>query len=909
VRRRWWYTLLLPLMVGILACSCPLPEALLQETGLAPQPKETAPTFAAAAVTPQPLSRPAFPEVSLDTLDVPLVVANPLSVPRRSEPVTSGVPLPRELGLLDVADLRLLGADGSPVPAQFTPLARWGGGPDDAGPIRWLLIDFQADAPPNGEASYRLQAVGGPAPVFPVLEITDTDDGVTVDTGAALFRLSKEDGCLSAPALAAPICSRMLETGGQERMSGGPVEVKVRLHGPMRASVSVKGTYHEGLQYASRYWFHAGQPAVRLFHTLENNTLCPLDENGQPTCYEIGSPGSVSFRDLSLIVPTDLGSDLTWEAGGAGAPATGVLQDRLILYQDSSGTEHWDRFVTATDWEGQPLDTRPRMQAYVSFRGYRLTLGEMTIEEGDQASGWLLVAGSDGSWMVVVRDFWRNFPKALRARPDGVVEIGLFPEEFGPDDFEFTLRAGEHKTHEILLVPSPTDAGLTGETFSSPLFAQAPPPWYVGSGALGPTALRDFDSWADHERYLDRQLEYVGGDVDMGDYFPSLPDAIEGSGFYGLFDYGDWPIDYEGYELAPLNPKYNNDYGMWLQWLRGGETRWFGLAEALDRHAADADILHNLHSPRHWSDGTAFGHSEHDEAGFTNPHRNTNSNHPDTIYGVAGMLLTYYLTGYEKAYESALEVADCVEYRVHDDLHLTGYFPDSNGEGNGLGELDGVYAGGSRPAANCLFILTEAYRATGEDRFLAASDAIVDWARPDVQSYISGPTGESEWYSYVKPQFVNQYLLSLGRYLEVREEFGLPDARDAAGSLVGYADWLRTYVWIDLEPSDTGGRGAYPYEWYFDGRQGDPQDEWSMGNNVPVVSNWLLLGADAMAYAYRYSGDSEYMELATRLFRAGSLDPWYEGDDNAYGESKETANSVAFGHVFLREWALRHGSP
>jgi hypothetical protein len=895
-------------MVGILACSCPLPEALLRETGSTPRPMATSPAVDTSAITPQPLSRPAFPEVSLKTLDVPLVVDNPLSSPRRAEPVTSGVPIPRDLGLLDVADLRLLGADGSPVPAQFTPLARWGGGADDAAPIRWLLVDFQADVPPHGEVIYRLQAVGGAAPFFPTLEIADTDGVVTVDTGAALFRLNKEDGCLSAPVLSAPICSRVLEIEGLERMGGGPVEVTVRLHGPMRASVSVKGTYLEGLQYTSRYWFYAGQPTVRLFHTLENNTLCPLDGNGQPTCYEIGSPGSVSFRDLSLIVPTDLGGDLTWEAGGAGAPATATMDDRLVLYQDSSGTDRWDRFTTATDWEGQPLDTRPRMQAYVSFRGYRLTLGETTIETGDQASGWLGVAGSSGSWMVAVRDFWRNFPKALRARPDGVVEIGLFPDEFGPDDFGFTLRAGEHKTHEILLVPSPTDVGLTGETFSSPLFAEAPPPWYVGSGAVGPTALCDFESWPDHERYLDQQLEYVGGEVDMGDYFPSLPDAIEGSGFYGLFDYGDWPIDYEGYELAPLNPKYNNDYGMWLQWLRGGETRWFGLAEALDRHAADVDILHNLHSPRYWSDGTAFGHSEHDEAGFTNPHRNTNSNHPDTIYGVAGMLLTYYLTGYEKTYESALEVADCVEYRVHNDLHLMGYFPDSNGEGNGLGELDGVYAGGSRPAANCLFILTEAYRATGEDRFLAAADALVDWARPDVQSYIDGPTGESEWYSYVKPQFVNQYLLSLGGYLEVREEFGLPDARDAAGSLVGYADWLRTYAWIDLEPSDTGGRGAYPYEWYFDGRQGDPQDEWSMGNNVPVVSNWLLLGADAMAYAHRYSGDSEYMELATRLFRAGSLDPWYEGDDNAYGESKETANSVAFGHVFLREWAQRHGS-
>jgi hypothetical protein len=202
-------------------------------------------------------------------------------------------------------------------------------------------------------------------------------------------------------------------------------------------------------------------------------------------------------------------------------------------------------------------------------------------------------------------------------------------------------------------------------------------------------------------------------------------------------------------------------------------------------------------------------------------------------------------------------------------------------------------------------MLTEAYRATADPRYLAAADAIVDWARPPDQPYIDGPTGESEWDSYIKPQMLNKYLLSLGRYLDMREEFVLPDTYDAVGSLLAYADWLGTYAWIDLDPVETGERGAYPYEWYFDNRQGDPADDWSLGNNMPVITNWLLLGADAMAYAYRYSGNPEYLELATRLFRTGSRDPWYEGDDNTYAESKETANSVAFGHVFLYESANR----
>jgi len=906
MKRRYLYPLLATMMIGLLACQCTLPETLLEGVVLpGTEPTATVLPTRSPESTAQAEQRPDFPTISLDELDLPLVVTNRLSVPRRAEPVTSGVPIPRELGLTSVTGLRLVGPDRETVPAQFTPLARWGAAPhEDGAAIRWLLVDFQADVPAGGQAIYRLQDVGGSESPFPILRVTETGDAVTVDTGAAVFAINRENGSLNGPGLSSLVYSVVREPEGTERASSGPVELSIQLSGPMRVSIEVKGTYHEGLQYTSRYWFYAGQTAVRVFHTVENNTLCPLSDEGQPLCYEIGSPGSVSFSDLSFVVPAVLGGNLTYAAGGEGAPSVGTVDDSLILYQDSSGTDYWDRFTRTVDWEGQPLDTRPRMQAYVSFRGYRTTVGNSTVDSGDQAAGWISVEGADGAWTVAVRDFWQSFPKALRARPDATLEVGLFPDEFGPGDYSFTLRAGEHKTHEILLLPAPSDLGMQGETFSNPLFAQAPPEWDVGSGAFGPTALPDLESWPDHEQYLDQQLAYSGMDVEMGDTFPSLLDAIEGTDFYGIFDYGDWPIDYEGYELAPLNPKYNNDYGMWLQWLRGEDPRWFGLAEALNRHAADVDILHNLHSPRYWSDGTAFGHSEHDESGFVNPHRNTNSNHPDTIYGMAGMLLTYYLTGYEKAYESALELADCIEYRVHNDAHLGDRFPDSNGEGYALGEVDGLYAGGSRPLANCLFMLTEAYRATGEERFLVAADALVDWARPADQPYIDGPTGEGDEYSYVKPQFLNQYLLSLGRYLEMREESGLPDAYDGQGALLGFADWLRTYVWIDLEPIDTGERGAYPYEWYFDGRQGDPEDEWSVGNNVPVVSNWVLLGADAMAYAHRYSAEPEYMDLATRLFRTGSRDPWYEGDDNNYGESKETANSVAFGHVFLYEWVF-----
>ncbi len=854
---------------------------------------------------PEPTATPLSPA----SLDVPLVVTNAERTGRIHEPVTSGLPIARRLNLTDLSTLRLVTADGEPVPCQFTPLARWGGAPDDASkPVRWLLLDFQASVPADSRGIFRLSNSGGEEPEFPTLRVSDEADSVTVNTGPATFNIRKSDGNLTAPGLSAPVNGRLLTPAGTEYFTSGPVTVTVSLRGPMRASVRVQGAYRDGsgtalLRYTSRYWFYAGQRGVRLFHTVENSNLCPLVEDEQFRCFDIGSGGSVDVADISLVIPFDLAGPLTYQAGGEGSPVGGSLSDRAVLYQDSSGTDHWDHYAKMTDWYGDPLDARPRMQAYVDFTGYRTFLGETIIDSGDHAAGWLTVTGGNGGWAVAVRDFWQNFPKALRASPEGALEIGLFPEEFGPYGYAFNLRAGEHKTHEILLYSSASGEEVPApwvEAFNTPLFAQASPDWYAASGGLSFLSVRNYVDWPEHEYYLDHQLDTAPTYEQWMDWFPNLPTAIESTDFYGIFDYGDVPIDYEGRYVSPINLKYHMDYGMWMQWARSGDQRWFDLAEAADRHIADADILHNLHSPRHWGDGIMFGHSAHDELGFTNPHRNYNSGSPDMAFGVPGLLTSYYLTGYEKAYEAALELADCIEWRLRNDVYLCSHFPgDCSGHGWAL-FADGMYDGNTRPVANSLQIVVEAYRATGDSRYLEVADALVDWAKAGNQSYIDGPTGEDQ---QMRPWMLNVYLLALADYLEMRSEFGLADLYDGTGSFLAYADFLRTYPWIDLSPTEAQPRAAYAYQWWFDGRTGIPGED--NDNDDPSVNNWLLAGADALAYAHRLSGDADYLERATSLFRTGSHDPWFEGDANTYTSAKEMVNAIVFGQVFLNEWAAQ----
>ena len=892
--------LIIPLLL-LAACNLPFADNGWQETeGSTSEEISTQPP----ADTPEEPSEwqdPPQAPVSSGTLNIPLRVVNPFEDRPVTAPVTAGLPLPQSLNWSDPGNFVLVDATGKALPAQFTPLARWGAAPSEQGAaIRWLLLDFQVSLEPGETGWYFLQQGQVNSNDTPAIKTEEDEHNLWVDTGAARFLIEKASGSLSLDDTTLRLSATAQDADGEDYHAPTASSVRTALEGAQRTSIEVKGSLTQAgatsLDYTARYWFYAGSSLVRLFFTIENNTPCPLGEYEQLLCHDIGSPGSVDFTDFSLRFETGLTGELVFQAGGESV-LQGRLQDDLLLYQDSAGGDSWDAYLTWQDWEGRRLDTSPRMQSFVSWRGYRITQGEMLLDDGNHAGGWMSLSDGSSSWGVGIRDFWQNYPKALRAGADGTLEIGLFPGEFGNPDYRFNLRAGEHKTHEIWFAPHEDLGALL-----FPLFAQAAPEWYVDSGAMGLTALADWENWHEHEQYLIDQLDTAPSEG-WDHVYDNLQDAIQRTGFYGIYDYGDLPIDYEGYHLAPLNAKYDYDYGMWLQWARGGNARWFRLAESADRHFADIDILHNLHQPRHWGDGIIFGHSYHDEEGFLNPHRNYGGSDPDTAYGMRGMLLTYYLTGYEKAFQSALELADCIAYRVRNDTFLCPYF--SAGECSGMGYVfyqDGLYDSNTRPVANSLSILTEAYRATGDPLYLETADAIVDWIRPEKQPYIHGPNGEE---MYMKPWLLNLYLSALGNYLEMLQENGRADLYGGKETLLGLADWLHEYAWLPLGPLPAGARAAYPYEWWFDGRRGDPNDEWSGGNNIPSINNWLLLGADALAYAYHVSGDPQYLDWAAQLFRTGSHDPFYEGDTSLYTETKQAINSIAFGHVFLHQWDRR----
>lgn len=114
----------------------------------------------------------------------------------RFEPAWSGVPIARAAGMVDVADLVVVGEGERRLAAQFVVLSRWGAPlADTTAPIRWLEITLPAKLGPFESARYSLRRYPGLAPPADgfAVEVTTAPGVVTIDTGLATFTLAPED--------------------------------------------------------------------------------------------------------------------------------------------------------------------------------------------------------------------------------------------------------------------------------------------------------------------------------------------------------------------------------------------------------------------------------------------------------------------------------------------------------------------------------------------------------------------------------------------------------------------------------------------------------------------------------------------------------------------------------------------
>jgi hypothetical protein len=274
---------------------------------------------------------------------------------------------------------------------------------------------------------------------------------------------------------------------------------------------------------------------------------------------------------------------------------------------------------------------------------------------------------------------------------------------------------------------------------------------------------------------------------------------------YGWRNFGDLYADHEavgnsgGAQLiAHYNNQYDVVYGALIQYLRGGDSRWFDLASDLARHAIDIDIYHT-NEDRAAYNGGLFWHTDHYLDAGTATHRSFSKlslcKRDRQTYGggpgnehnyTSGLLLYYYLTGDETARASVVSLADWV-INMDDgsrrflgwlDRRPTGFCSASAGYG---------YHGPGRGSGNSLNALVDAYTMTRKERYLSKAEEVIRRCiHPDDDCQKQGLDDVERHWSYLV------FLQALAKYLECKEEKGEDDESHAyaRASFLHYAEWM-----------------------------------------------------------------------------------------------------------------------
>ncbi|HWW89114.1 MAG TPA: hypothetical protein VNZ26_36225 [Vicinamibacterales bacterium] len=716
---------------------------------------------------------------------------------RLLEPVTVGVPLPRDVAV-DASQWNLLSSAGDPMPLQVRVLERW-----HTGSIRWALVDTQVRFPAGVDRLRLRLCLDGRAliaePSSP-LTVVEEHGALVVRTGSRRFRLDRRSPTLVVEAVdgsATVFDGRQSElrivAEGQHwpvAWDGLVVEEQGALRTVLRAHGEANGPAGRRLDLTARLHFHAGTSVVRLFLTVRN----PARADHPDGIWELGDAGSILVRELTIALR--LANDPTGPrllASFTDDSWLPVSREMVSVYQESSGGPHWSS-SNHVNREGRvPL----------RFRGYQARTDRQS-HEGLRATPIVVVDRSEGAVGVAVPQFWQNFPRALSARP-GTLEISFMPLE-APDAQE--LQGGEQKTHECYLLFG-TDPVTTPplEWCRSRLVARLEPDHYAWASAMPYMAPAEPATQSAYQ-------SLVNAAIDGSDTFLDKRERVDE---YGWRHFGDIYGDHEGV-LSPdrtLVSHYNNQYdaiaGCACQFMRSADLRWWNLCCDLTSHVVDIDVYHTDRDKSSYNHGL-FWHTVHYVDAGKSTHRTypratgssgggpaSEQNYP------TGLMLHYFMTGAAASRETAIELAQFV-IDIDDGSKTIFSWFDRGYTGLASASRTPSYHGPGRGSGNSLNALVDGHRLTGDWRFLDKAEQIVrrcTHPRQDIEA-LDLLDAENRW-------FYTMYLQALGKYLDHKLEIGELNemyayARDV---LLHFARWMASHEYPYLEKPD---RLEYPTE-------------------------------------------------------------------------------------------------
>ncbi len=706
-----------------------------------------------------------------------LTVRSASAVPRRAEPITVGVPLPR--GRVRDAGTLVVTA-GEPLPTQATALDRW---PD--GSIRWALVETRADVAAPG-AEWLVHDGLAPPPVAEPLVLTLTPRRASVTTGDVRIDLDLDRGQPFASILAdgrpvidaARAAVHIVDAGG----AVVPVRfaaITAEVSGPLRTVLCVDGEAG-ALRVTLRLTFLAGRPQMGVELALHN----PNAATHPGGFWELGDPGSVCLREVAVHLPLPGAAQACKVSLERAAPLHAVALPFAVT-QHASGGEHWKSEVHVNAGGAVTL----------AHPGFTTTSGGVTAT-GRRATPLVVAEHTAGALWCTAERFWEVFPKAFAVAADGLLSVGCLPP--GADAHE--LQGGERCDYEFWVGWG--DDGVTA----------VPLDWRRAPS----TALPEVSAVAEAERLYGLEPARAAGNsvyeqlvsaaVDGPDTFLAKRERIDE---YGWRHYGDLYADHEnGAEpgrqiVSHYNNQYDPVHGLTVQALRHDDHRWWQQARDLARHVSRIDI--------YWTDrdraaynGGLFWHSAHYTPAGTSTHRTyprvagLDGGGPSNEHCYSnGLLLHYFLTGDTTCRDGVLSLANWIT-AMDDGRQARFPLPwlSTAPTGAASATVSGDYHGPGRGPANAVVTLLNAHRLTGDERYAAKADELVRRVvHPDDDLEALGLRDPEHRWSYTV------MLQALGKYLSTRQDLGRRDRQwdYARAVLLHYARWMAEHEYLALE--------------------------------------------------------------------------------------------------------------
>ncbi len=340
--------------------------------------------------------------------NIPLLVEESAGIARVHEPVTVGLPLPQGM-VLAPRCLTLWDANGFQLPLQANSLANW-----SDGSVKWVLLDFQVNIEAKARLAYQLRCISDPLTrcESPKLTAQESAAQIVVDTGKATFFVNRQlckpfDRVVmnGAEVIAMQGSSFVLTDDGGRTYLPHINDAAIETNGPLRVTIRARGEMQSAgrkslARFDVRLSFHAGSGFVQMQMTLHN----PKAAHHPGGLWDLGDPGSIYFKDLSLHVPLQTADapQISWSTQPL-QPLKQPVAAGLAIYQDSSGGENW-RSANHVNRFGQVMQ---------SFRGFRVTADGSLLEEGHRASPMLAIGGENGHVVATRRQVLAEFPQSV----------------------------------------------------------------------------------------------------------------------------------------------------------------------------------------------------------------------------------------------------------------------------------------------------------------------------------------------------------------------------------------------------------------------------------------------------------------------------------------------------------------